>query len=79
MWELAGSYDDEGREREVRRMALGAAGSVADLAAEGRDLRLAEVVMQVRSVAVDLVRAADLAAGAADAPPERPTDELLTA
>jgi Fusaric acid resistance protein-like len=79
VWELAGSYDDEGREREVRRMALGAAGSVTDLAEEGRDMRLAEIVMQVRSLAVDLVRAADLAAGAVDEPPERPTDELLSA
>jgi hypothetical protein len=62
----------------VRRVALGAAGSVADLAEEGGDLRLAEIVMQVRSVAVDLVRAGDLAAGEVDTPPERPTDELLT-
>jgi hypothetical protein len=79
VWELAGSYDDEGREREVRRMALAAAESVTDLATEGRDLRLAEIVMQVRSLAVDLVRAADLAAGVVDDLPERPTDELLSA
>ena len=51
----------------------------ADLAADGGDLRLAEIVVQVRSLAVDLVRAADLAAGALDEQPERPTDELLSA
>jgi hypothetical protein len=34
-------------------------------------------VVQVRSVAVDLVRAAELAAGT-EAGTERPTDELLT-
>jgi uncharacterized membrane protein YccC len=78
VWELAASYDDERREPAVRRVALDAAGSVTDLAEEGGDLRLAEIVMQVRSVAVDLVRAGDLAAGEVDAPPERPTDELLT-
>ena len=34
---------------------------------------------QVRSVAVDLVRAADLVAEDAAAPHERPTEELLVA
>jgi uncharacterized membrane protein YgaE (UPF0421/DUF939 family) len=78
VWELAASYDDDRREAEVRRVALAAAGHVAPLAEDARDLRLAEIVVQVRSVAVDLVRAVDLASGAA-LPPERPTDELLTA
>ena len=34
---------------------------------------------QVRSVAVDLVRAADLVAENTDEPSERPTEELLVA
>ena len=51
----------------------------AALAEQARDLGLAEVVVQVRSVAVDLLRAAELAAGEADTSPERPTDELLSA
>ncbi len=79
VWEVAGTYDDDGREQEVRRKALDAAGRVSDLAADGGDLRLAEIVVQVRSLAVDLVRAADLAAGSLDEQPERPTDELLSA
>jgi uncharacterized membrane protein YgaE (UPF0421/DUF939 family) len=78
VWELAASYDDDRRDEQVRRVALGAAGEVGSLAADARDLRLAELVVQVRSIAVDLVRAVDLASGAAP-PPERPTDELLTA
>jgi uncharacterized membrane protein YgaE (UPF0421/DUF939 family) len=77
VWALAASYDDDRREDEVRRVALAAAGHVAGLAEDARDLRLAEIVVQVRSIAVDIVRAVDLASGAT-LPPERPTDELLT-
>ena len=78
VWELAAYYDDERRDAAVRRIALEAAAQVAPLAEDARDLRLAEMVVQVRSVAVDLVRAVELAGGA-EPPPERPTDELLTA
>jgi uncharacterized membrane protein YgaE (UPF0421/DUF939 family) len=78
VWELAAFYDDDRREGSVRRIALDAAGQVAPIAEDARDLRLAELVVQVRSVAVDLVRAVELAGGA-EPPPERPTDELLTA
>jgi len=77
VWELAASYDDERRVERVREIALGAAAQASQLAQDARDLRLAELVVQVRSVAVDLVRAAEQAAGA-EAGPERPTDELLT-
>ena len=78
VWEFAAYYDDDRREDEVRRIALDAAAHVGPLAEDPRDLRLAEMVVQVRSMAVDLVRAVDLASGIAP-PPERPTDELLTA
>jgi uncharacterized membrane protein YgaE (UPF0421/DUF939 family) len=76
VFELAATFEDERRAGEVRRAALDAAGGVTAVADDVRDLRLAEIVVQVRSVAVDLVRAADLAE---DAEPgdERPTDELL--
>jgi uncharacterized membrane protein YccC len=77
VWELAAGYDDERRYEHVRSIALGAAAKASALADDARDLRLAELVVQVRSVAVDLVRAAEQAAGA-DTLPERPTDELLT-
>lgn len=74
-WELAASYDDERRIEQVRALALGAATKASTVAEDARDLRLAELVAPVRSVAVDLVRAADRVSGAEDAPR---TDELLT-
>jgi uncharacterized membrane protein YccC len=79
VWELAASYDDERREPDVRRTAVAAANRVTALAEAAPDMRTAEIVTQVRSVAVDIVRAADLAARAGEPPPERPTDEMLTA
>jgi uncharacterized membrane protein YgaE (UPF0421/DUF939 family) len=74
-WELAAAYDDERRVEQVRRLALAAATKASSLAEDARDLRLAEVVAPVRSVAVDLVRAAERVSGVEDAPR---TDELLT-
>jgi uncharacterized membrane protein YgaE (UPF0421/DUF939 family) len=75
VWELAAAYDDERRVEQVRTLALGAATQASGLAEDARDLRLAELLVQVRSVAVDLVRAAERISGADDAPR---TDELLT-
>jgi uncharacterized membrane protein YgaE (UPF0421/DUF939 family) len=74
-WELAAAYDDERRVEQVRQLALGAGMKASSLADDARDLRLAEVVAPVRSVAVDLVRAAERLTGAEEAPR---TDELLT-
>jgi uncharacterized membrane protein YgaE (UPF0421/DUF939 family) len=74
-WELAASYDDERRVEHVRQLALGAATEASGLAEDARDLRLAEVVAPVRSVAIDLVRAAEQLSGVEEAPR---TDELLT-
>ena len=75
VWELAASYDDDRRVEQVRKLALGAATTASSLAEDARDLRLAEVVAPVRSIAVDLVRAAEGVSGVEDAPR---TDELLT-
>ncbi len=77
VWELAASYDDDRRDATVGLVAREAAARVSTLAEQRSDPRLSEVVVQVRSVAVDLLRAADLAAGVEE-PPERPTDEMLT-
>jgi len=74
-WELAAAYDDERRVEQVRQLALGAATKASGLAEDARDLRLAELVVQVRSVAVDLIRAADGISGTDETPR---TDELLT-
>ena len=73
--EQAASYDDERRVERVRELALGAATQASSLAEDVRDLRLADVVAPVRSVAVDLVRAAERVSGVEEAPR---TDELLT-
>jgi uncharacterized membrane protein YgaE (UPF0421/DUF939 family) len=74
-WELAAAFDDERRVEQVRQLALGAAAKASTLAEDARDLRLADVVAPVRSVAVDLVRAAERLTGVEEAPR---TDELLT-
>jgi hypothetical protein len=42
-----------------------------------RDLGLAEIVAQVRSTAIDLVRAAEVGGVSGDPPAETPTEELL--
>src|SRR5438270_167084 len=74
VWELASGYDRDGREPAVRQ-ALGPATRISSVAEEARDVGLAEFAAPVRSVAVDLVRAADLAAAAT--PGDSPTEELL--
>jgi uncharacterized membrane protein YgaE (UPF0421/DUF939 family) len=77
VWELAASYDAPSHVDPARRLAVRAAGEATAL-----DRARPELVMvggQVRSVAVDLVRAAELVAGDADAPTELPTQELLAA
>jgi len=78
VWELAASYDAPSHAEPGRKLAVKAATEAAAI----RDAR-ADVVLvggQVRSVAVDLVRAAELVAGDAEEPlGERRTEELLTA
>jgi uncharacterized membrane protein YccC len=78
VWELAASYDGAERTAEVRRLALAAAAEAAAVAERERDLALSEIAGQVRSTAVDLVRAAELVAGE-PVSDELPTAELLTA
>jgi len=80
VWELAAAYDDPQRSGEVARLARAAAARAATVA-EGAEPALVEVAGQVRSTAVDLVRAAELVADGAreSAPEEMPTEELLLA
>ena len=77
VWELAAAYDSPSRVEPARRAAVHAAGEAASLPEGSADLVM--VGGQVRSVAVDLVRAAELVAGEPDAPSGRPTQELLAA
>jgi uncharacterized membrane protein YgaE (UPF0421/DUF939 family) len=77
VWALAAELDDPARRRgEVRVHASRAAGLAVASFETDRDLGLAEIVAQVRSTAIDLVRAAE--AGASTQPAaETPTEELL--
>jgi uncharacterized membrane protein YgaE (UPF0421/DUF939 family) len=77
VWELAAAYDEPRRAGEVQRLGRAAAGRAAGIAEREREPAVAEIAGQVRSTAVDLVRAADLLEGAAIAAEERPTEELL--
>ena len=77
VWELAAAYDSPSRVEPARLAAVHAAGEAASLPEGSADLVM--VGGQVRSVAVDLVRAAELVGGEPEAPSERPTQELLAA
>jgi uncharacterized membrane protein YccC len=75
VWELAASYDSPAHAAAARDVAVRSAGRVAELHELPPDAAM--VAVQARSVAADLVRAADLVAGIAEPADERPTEELL--
>ena len=79
VWELAAAYDDPRRTDEVARLARAAAGRAASVVERAGAPAIVEIAGQVRSTAVDLVRAAELVARGAPAPEELPTEELLLA
>jgi uncharacterized membrane protein YgaE (UPF0421/DUF939 family) len=76
VWELAAAYDEPQRSADVRHAGRRAAARAAAVVSQGGEPALVEIAGQIRSTAVDLVRAAELVAGAAP-PEEMPTDELL--
>jgi uncharacterized membrane protein YgaE (UPF0421/DUF939 family) len=76
VWDLAAAYDEPDRTGDVRRAGRRAAALAAGVVSAGGEPALVEIAGQVRSTAVDLVRAAELVAGAAP-PEEMPTEELL--
>jgi uncharacterized membrane protein YgaE (UPF0421/DUF939 family) len=75
VWALAAELDDPKGDTEVRVLASRAASKTTETFDENRDLGLGEIVAQVRSTAVDLMRAAEAAAG--EQLGETPTEELL--
>ena len=78
VWALAAELDDPVRtSRKVRLHASRAAGRAVESFESDRDLGLAEIVAQVRSTAIDLVRAAEAGAVSGEPPAETPTEELL--
>jgi hypothetical protein len=78
VWALAADLDDPARHgTDVRLHASRAAGRAIESFEGDRDLGLAEIVAQVRSTAIDLVRAAEAGSSADEPPAETPTEELL--
>jgi uncharacterized membrane protein YgaE (UPF0421/DUF939 family) len=78
VWALAAELDEPGRGGgRVRHYASRAAGRAIGSFESDRDLGLAEIVAQVRSTAIDLVRVAEAGSAAASPPAETPTEELF--
>lgn len=78
VWALAAEFGDVAPDaREVRLHASSAAARATQSFEGDPDLGLAEIVAQVRSTAIDLVRAAEAAALADSSSEELPTEELL--
>jgi hypothetical protein len=70
--------DEPGRgSADVRRLAARAASRATSSFEGARELGLAEIVAQVRSTAIDLMRAADAVAPPGDTPEEAQSEELL--
>jgi hypothetical protein len=78
VWVLAAQYEQPGRVTDLRDLALHAARAAEDIHQREPSLLTTQIVAQVRSVAVDLVRAAESLAGDQKASAwELPTEELL--
>ncbi len=77
VWTLAAAYDDPTRAAEARGRARLAAAHARDVFEGEPDLALTEIISQVRSTAVDVMRAAEVIAGAPQPADELPTEEML--
>jgi uncharacterized membrane protein YgaE (UPF0421/DUF939 family) len=77
VWALAADLDDPNRHADVRAPASRAASRATEVFDANPELGLAEIVAQVRSTAIDLVRAAEAATAAEAGFRETPTEELL--
>jgi uncharacterized membrane protein YgaE (UPF0421/DUF939 family) len=77
VWALAADLDDPTRHADVRAPASRAASRATEVFDANPELGLAEIVAQVRSTAIDLVRAAEAATAAEAGFGETPTEELL--
>jgi uncharacterized membrane protein YgaE (UPF0421/DUF939 family) len=79
VWALAGAYDDPRRAEEASNHARIAAARAREAFEQEPDLALTEIIGQVRSTAVDVMRAAEVVAGAVQTIDELPTEEMLAA
>jgi hypothetical protein len=78
-WELPAQFEEPWRSGDVLRMALQAAGRATAIATRHPDIALNEIAGQVRSVAIDIVRASEAGETAGGALTEAPTEDLLAA
>jgi uncharacterized membrane protein YgaE (UPF0421/DUF939 family) len=78
-WELPGQFDEPWRSGDVLRMALQAAGRATAAAERHPDIALNEMAGQVRSIAIDIVRASEATETTDSALFDAPTEELLAA
>jgi hypothetical protein len=79
VWTLAAAYDDPQVAPVSRDRARGAASHAREIFEREPDLALTEIISQVRSTAVDVMRAAEVVAGAPQPADELPTEEMLAA
>ena len=77
VWALAAELDDPRGHADVRIPASRAATRATEAFNANPEIGLAEIVAQVRSTAIDLVRAAEAATATGDGFVETPTEELL--
>jgi hypothetical protein len=78
-WELPAQFDEPWRSGDVHRIALQAAGRATGAASQHPDIALNEIAGQVRSIAIDIVRASEAGETDQSALLEAPTEELLAA
>ena len=78
-WELPAQFEEPWRGGDVLRMALQAAGLATAAATMDPDIALNEIAGQVRSIAIDIVRASEAGETDHGALAEAPTEELLAA
>jgi hypothetical protein len=78
VWALAEELDDPGRPTRLRlHVSRATTGAMETHSSATSDLSLAEIVVQVRSTGIDLLRASEAATSQAGADGDLPTEELL--
>ena len=78
-WELPAQFEEPWRSGDVLRMALQAASLATAAAARHPDIALSEIAGQLRSIAIDIVKASEAGETDRGALEEAATEELLAA
>jgi uncharacterized membrane protein YccC len=78
-WELPAQFEEPWRGGDVLRIALQAAGRATAIAEREPTIALNDIAGQVRSIAIDVVRASEASETDSGAIAEAPTEELLAA